>query len=453
MHFNQNTKGLLTPIQEQLISLLKEEVVPAMGCTEPVAVALAVAKAKSYLKRPDRPLQKLAIEVSPNIYKNGLGVGVPGTQEVGLMIAAQLGYVLSQPPLSLEVLSQVTEKEVKAAHKVKHLSLDIAPTSEKIYINVRLNTGDEQVSVTIQNKHTQFTEITYNQDVIYSLKSEDDQTSSDPTQSNESSKSPETLSPQSLYSCPIKSVIKAIEDMPDHALDFCLDGLYMNQKVAQKGLQEKCGMGVGYGFKNLQIKGYLQDDLMTAAMMLTASGSDARMSGIKLPVMSSNGSGNNGLTALLPIVAYAEKYPTSDDKLAKATAMSHFINGYIKNAIGRLSAICGCGVAAGTGASVAITWLMGGGCDQMAGAIHNMLANTSGMICDGAKVGCSLKLATSASAAIQSATLALQDIVVPAQNGLIGHSVEESIDNLHTLSSQAMQSVDETILKVMQGMQ
>lgn len=434
----------LNALQKQLIELLKEEVVPAMGCTEPVAVALAVAKAKSYLKMPTQPLKQLAIEVSPNIYKNGLGVGVPGTQEVGLIIAAQLGYVLPHPPLSLEVLSEVSEKDVASPHTIAPLTLDIAPTSEKIFIKVRLVTALENVTVTIQKKHTHFTEITYNEKVIFT---------SDDCQIEHKDTPTDNGSLQDLYTLPIQSVIKAIEQMPHHALDFLLEGLEMNQKVAQKGLHQKCGMGVGYGFKNLQIKGYLQDDLMTSAMMMTASACDARMSGIKMPVMSSNGSGNNGLTALLPIVAYAEKYPTDDQKLAKATAMSHYINGYIKNAIGRLSAICGCGVAAGTGASVAITWLMGGGCSQMAGAIQNMLANTSGMICDGAKVGCSLKLATSASAAVQSATLALQDIVVPAHNGLIGRSVEESIDNLHTLSSQAMQSVDETILRVMQGMQ
>ena len=176
----------------------------------------------------------------------------------------------------------------------------------------------------------------------------------------------------------------------------------MNTKVATFGLTQPAGMNVGKTLQNNVDKGLLTDDLMNRAMILTAAASDARMSGASLPVMSSNGSGNNGLTALLPLVAYAQKVDCSKDALARAAAISHLVNSMIKHNIGRLSALCGCGVAAGTGASVAITWLMGGTPIQLDGAIQNMIANTTGMICDGAKVGCYLKLATSASAAVQS---------------------------------------------------
>jgi L-cysteine desulfidase len=191
---------------------------------------------------------------------------------------------------------------------------------------------------------------------------------------------------------------------------------------------------------------------MNQAKMLTAAASDARMSGISLPVMSSSGSGNNGLTAILPIAAYRSKFEVDEERLAKALAMSHIINSYIKHYIGRLSALCGCGVAAGTGAGVAIAWLMGGTLEQIEGVIKNVLGNISGMVCDGAKVGCALKLSTSASAAIQAALLAIENQIIPSGNGIIANTVEETIKNLGILSGEGMGSADAVILKVMHDM-
>ena len=219
----------------------------------------------------------------------------------------------------------------------------------------------------------------------------------------------------------------------------------MNESIARYGLSKPCGMSVGLTLKQNTEKGILSDDLMNRAMILTAAASDARMSGVSLPVMSSNGSGNNGITALMPIVAYASTTPTSDDSLARAAAISHMVNSVIKSNIGRLSALCGCGVAAGTGAAVALTWLMGASKAQLEGAVQNMIANTTGMICDGAKVGCSLKLATSASAAVQSALLAIGGIIVPSGNGIIGPTADDTIVNLGYLSRHAMDTVDHEI--------
>ena len=191
---------------------------------------------------------------------------------------------------------------------------------------------------------------------------------------------------------------------------------------------------------------------MTEAMMLTAAASDARMAGIKMPVMSSNGSGNHGLTAILPIVAYNNKFPQSEERLAKALAISHLITGYIKNYTGRLSAVCGCGVAASTGSAAGISWLMDGDMTHIKGAIENMIANLSGMICDGAKAGCALKLSSAASAAVQSAIIANQNCFVPSKNGIVGSSVEESIQNLGRVSDKGMTVTDEVIINVMDDM-
>ena len=226
----------------------------------------------------------------------------------------------------------------------------------------------------------------------------------------------------------------------------------MNEEMDEYGLKQKTGIGVGYGIKKSIEEGLLGNDVINYAMMLTAGASDARMAGVKMPVMSSNGSGNHGLTAILPIVAYNKKFPQSDERLAKALAISHLVTGYIKNYTGRLSAVCGCGVAASTGATAGISWLMNGTEKQIEGAIENMIADLSGMICDGAKAGCALKLSSAASAAIQSAIIAKQDCFVPPLNGIVGSSVEQSIQNLGRVSDKGMSITDEIILNVMNDM-
>lgn len=226
----------------------------------------------------------------------------------------------------------------------------------------------------------------------------------------------------------------------------------MNEEIANYGLNHKVGIGVGYGIKKSMEDGLLGDDLLNNAMMITAAASDARMAGIKMPVMSSNGSGNHGITAILPIVAYSKKFPQTDEKLAKALAISHLVTAYVKNYTGRLSAVCGCGVAASTGATAAIAWLMSGDIKKVEGAIEHIVASLSGMICDGAKSGCAVKLASAASAAVQSAIIANQNCFVPSKNGIVGSSVEESIQNLGRVSDKGMTVTDEVIINVMDDM-
>jgi L-cysteine desulfidase len=423
---------------DMILETLKREVVPAMGCTEPVAVALACAKAKE-LKYG--VIEDISVKVSPNIYKNGLAVGIPHTEEVGLFIAAALGIIAGDSEKNLEVLSEIEDREVdsaKALLKSGKLSLDIADTDEKIYIEVVYKTNGGSSKVIIQGKHNNFTYIDVDGKALV-----DDRVESSTTNSSKNL----------LYTLPIREIIQVVESMSGNDLEFMLDGFEMNERIAKKGLESKLGMGVGYGLQANIEKGILSDDLHNIAMVLTAAASDARMSGTTLPVMSSNGSGNNGLTAILPLVAYSKKIEVDDERMAKSLAISHLINSYIKNYIGRLSAICGCGVAAGTGAGAALAWLMGASYDQIDGVINNMLANTSGMVCDGAKVGCALKLATSASAAVQSALLALEGSIVPMHNGIVGETVEETIRNLGIVSDKGMRITDSVILQVMREMQ
>lgn len=418
-----------------ILQTLKKEVVPAMGCTEPVAVALACAKASELAG--DGELLDIVVNVSPNIYKNGLSVGIPYTEEVGLWISAAIGTINGGSEKGLEVLSEVKYESVEKAKLLvseKKVKLDIKDTDDKIFIDVICKKTSGIGHAIIKDKHNKFIYLNQNGKVIL-----------DNTKEKTEGIKPDNL----IYTFKIKEIIESIESMTIAEIGFMLDGIKMNLEIADVGLKEKLGMGVGFALnKNIE-NAMLSDDLQTRAMILTAAASDARMSGITMPVMSSNGSGNNGLTAILPIAAYSQKFKVDDLDLAKAVAISHIINSYVKNSVGRLSAICGCGVAAGTGAGVGIAWLMGANYRQIEGVIQNMVANISGMICDGAKVGCALKLATSASAAVQSALLALSDSIVPSHNGIVGDTAEKTIENLGILSDKGMRITDTVILDIM----
>jgi len=426
-------------LRNLIVQTLKEEVVPAMGCTEPVAVALACAKAKELMNF--NYIVSAQVFVSANIYKNGLSVGIPNTQEVGLYIAAALGFVAGESEKDLRVLEGINERQVKLAKELLHsgkISLDIKDTEDKIYVEVNLMTDKGNCSVIISGKHNRFVYVETLGKIHLDLKKEDKKSNA---------------GKNILYSLRIREIISEIEKIPYEDIAFMLEGVVMNEAIAKVGLESKMGMGVGFGLKKSIDQGLLSEDLMVSAMLLTAGASDARMSGINLSVMSSNGSGNNGLTAILPIVAYKNKFNVTDEKLAKAVAISHIVNSYIKYYIGRLSALCACGVAAGTGSGVGIAWLMGASYDQIDGVIVNTIANTSGMICDGAKEGCALKLSTSASVAVQSAVLAINACIVPARNGIVAETVEETIMNLGVLSSEGMNIADAVILKTMKKMQ
>ena len=430
-------------LRTNLIDILKAEVKPAVGCTEPVAVALACAKAKELL---GEEVVKNKILVSPNVYKNAMCVGIPGTDRLGLKIAVAMGLVGGKSEDGLTLLEGLTEEQVRESERyvdTTPISIEPLDTKEKVVIDVTLEGENNKSRVIIKTKHDNFVFIQQNDLVL--LDQVDGYAEKDEVQTEEKKEN-------IMDNITIQEIVANIENMDLEDIKFLLDGIEMNTDMAKYGLENKIGIGVGRGIKESIEEGLLGDGIMTKAMLLTAAASDARMGGAKLPVMSSNGSGNHGLTAILPIVAYAQKYPQSDEKMAKALAISHLITAYVKNFTGRLSAVCGCGVAASTGASAGISWLMDGNINHIYGAIENMIADLSGMICDGAKAGCALKLSSAASAAVQSAVIAKQGYSVPALNGIVGTRVEESIQNLGRVSDKGMQITDEIILNVMNDM-
>jgi len=420
-----------------LISLLKAEVLPTMGCTEPGAVALAAAYASEALQGK---FDRIDVVVNSNVYKNGVAVGIPGTGETGLEIAAALGAIKRQSEKQLSVLSEVTREELAQAKAMLvngSIKVCVDETKSSLWIIVRIAAGSDWSQVIIRDQHTNVVSIEKNGEPIFSK------------QQKNTSRGIDHRFILRGHEVTVVELIKAVENMPYHELEFLLEGIEMNLLAAKMGIDKKLGMGIGAEFDRMVHVGIVSDDIINYAKTLTAAAADARMSGENVKVMSSAGSGNHGITAILPVYAVAKKIGTSEERLVRAVAMSHLITIYIKIHTGNLSALCGCAVAAATGASAGITWLMGGDASVVESAMKNVIANLTGMICDGGKVGCALKLSTAATVAVESSLLAQQQIVVPITNGIIAYSIEDTIRNLGKVSNPGMLQTDKVIMEVM----
>lgn len=407
---------------------------PAIGCTEPGAVALAAAYARQALG--GQAPGYVAVSVDPNVYKNGLAVGVPGTGQVGLPIAAALGVLIGKPDLQLAVLSEITPELLAAAcDMVQQGRVSITlNNSQGLYIEATVSAGATQTRAVIESSHTNLVLLQLNgADLFRKEKGSDDA-------AENKLNGPETS---------LVELIQAVEAIPYAELVFLEACISMNKAAAETGLHGRLGMAVGANFHDLIKEKVLTDDIVSYAKILTAAGADARMSGENIPVMSVAGSGNHGLTAILPVIAVAERMNIPHEQLLRALAVSIITTLYIKSYTGGLSALCGCAVAAATGASAAIVWMLGGKIEQINGAIKNMVANLTGMICDGGKVGCALKLSTAAGVAVETALLTMKNVVVPSSNGIIFQSTDSTIRNLGMVSNPGMLHTDKIILDIM----
>lgn len=422
--------------KEELLALLEREVVPALGCTEPVCVALCAADAYRAI---GGQIVSINVSVNANIFKNGLSVGIPGCPHVGLNYAAALGACLGNPEKGLELFSAITEATNAFAEEMiaqKRVTISIQEEETELYVNAEvITTNGVGVSV-IRDGHSNIVFTKANDTILV-----------------QKSTSEVAVEQSDLYEKLKKSTIaqlrRLVEELPDTALKPMLDGVKMNEDLVDYGLKHEVGIGIGHTLRHLIDSGIFGKSLLSRVMLRTAACAESRMSGCPYAAMSSAGSGNHGITAILPVVETAREYKISDELLAKALAISHISTLYIKQYLGRLSSICGCGMAAATGAAVAITWLLGGTDKQLGNAVTNMAANLSGMVCDGGKVGCALKLATAAAAALMSAYLAVNDVVVSATDGVAGATAEESVVNMGLISHPGMTETDRVILEIM----
>lgn len=426
-------------IKENILYILNNEIKPAIGCTEPVAIAFCTAAASSCINIDE--IESVEVYLSANIFKNGMNVGIPNSSETGLDVAAALGVAKKDYSKGLQILGEINDecrKNAKILLDANKVNVKIANTDKKVYIKTIIKTNNDVSEALVTDKHDNLISLKLNDKILVENKP------------NTNSDNKSTGVNEEFFNTSIMDIINTIDTFNFEDISFLLDGITMNLNAAKMGMDKKLGIGTGYAMKKNMDSGIIGDDLVNRAMMLTSAASDARMSGMIIPVMSSSGSGNNGLTAILPLAAYKQTFPeTSDLKMAKALAISHVITSYVKHYIGRLSPLCGCSIAAATGSSSAITWLKGGNEEQIQGTIKNILSNQSGVICDGAKPGCALKLGTAAAAGIQSAIFALQGFYSNQNNGIVTGSAEQSIKNLETLSNDGMSKVDKTIIDIM----
>lgn len=429
--------------QGQLVALLKEQVVPAFGCTEPVACALAAARAREAL---GAPVQRIRLVTSPGVYKNGLGVGIPGTGARGIPIAAALGALIGEARRGLEVLAPTTGEAVRAARAMVAagaVTVSYDPARTGVYVDACVYSAGGSARAVIEGSHTNIVYVERDGEALLGTRPEAAQ-----MREGGGTAAGEVGTP-ALAGLTLADLVHFAATVPFAEIEFLLTGAQMNREAAHQGLTAGAGLGVGRQLASLVEAGKLPDCLIVQAKLLTAAAADARMGGLPIPVMSSAGSGNHGITAIVPVTVVAERTGAGAEKLARALALSHLVTIYVKEFTGRLSPICGCSVAAGAGAAAAICWLLGGDAGAVGTAVKNLIANLAGMLCDGGKNGCALKLATTAAEAILAAELALGGAGVDSYDGIVGDTPEETIRNLGYVSSHGLARADAAILTVL----
>ena len=420
--------------RKRIIDLIHQEVVPAIGCTEPIAVALCVAKATETLgTKPE----KISVLLSANILKNAMGVGIPGTGMIGLPIAIALGALIGKSEYQLEVLKDSTPDVVEEGkrfieEKRIHISLK-ENIEEKLYIEVCCEAGEDKAIAVIAGGHTTFIYIERNGEVQFQKQH---------TASCEKEEECLELTLRKVYDFALNT--------PLDEISFILETARLNKAAAERSFEGNYGHGLGKMLRGTYEHKVMGDSVFSHILSYTSGACDARMAGAMIPVMSNSGSGNQGISATLPVLAFAEENDKSEEELIRALMLSHLTVIYIKQSLGRLSALCGCVVAA-TGSSCGITWLMGGTYDQVAYAVQNMIANLTGMICDGAKPSCALKVTTGVSTAVLSAIMAMENRCVTSVEGIIDEDVDQSIRNLTKIGSKGMNETDKLVLEIMTG--
>ena len=417
----------------EIVALIKREVIPAIGCTEPIAVALCTARATELLGcRPS----SIEVLLSANILKNAMGVGIPGTGMIGLPIAVALGATIGRSAYRLEVLRDVTLEAVREAResyvdaKKIHIGLK-EDITEKLYAEVTVRAGEAEATAIIAGGHTNFVYLAKNGEVELDIRTAS-------AAEEEQGDVPLTLA----------RVWEFAMDSPLSELRFILETKRLNKAAAEISFAGQYGHQIGRTMRCERERKVMGDSIFSHILAYTSAACDARMAGAMIPVMSNSGSGNQGISATMPVVIYAEDTHKSDEQLVRALILSHLTVIYIKQSLGRLSALCGCVVAA-TGSSCGITYLMGGTYDQVAHAVKNMIANITGMICDGAKPSCAMKVTSGISTAVMSAMLAMEHRVVQSTEGIIDDDVDRSILNLTRIGREGMTQTDSLILDIM----
>ncbi|EOU2051361.1 MAG: L-serine ammonia-lyase, iron-sulfur-dependent, subunit alpha [Clostridium perfringens] len=419
-------------MRELYLKTLKKEVVPSEGCTEPIAIAYAVSIAAEHLKGE---IKEVNIYLSKNVIKNALGVGIPGTGGVGIEIAAALGISIQKSYKKLTILSNFTEDELKKAKEIVDkniINIKQKNTNKALYIEVELLSETSKSKVIIEDTHTNVTLIECDDEIIMD---------------NNSEVSEDLEEDYKLFK--IADIYNFAKEADFDDIKFILESAKMNEKVSEEGLKGDYGLQVGSKIIQKGNFNLFSNDASNKIIAASAAASDARMDGCAMPIMTTAGSGNQGIACSIPVAQTARLLDKSEEELARALVLSNLVTIRIKKHMGRLSPLCGAGIAGATGASCGITYLLGGNLENINYCINNMISDLSGMICDGAKETCALKIATGTNAAIQCANLAINGISATANDGIVAKDVEETIESIETLIQNGFKNVDDTILNIM----
>ncbi len=420
--------------RQAIIDLINREVVPAIGCTEPIAVALCAARATELLGAEP---QKVEVLLSANVLKNAMGVGIPGTGGmIGLPIAVALGSLIGKSEYKLEVLRDANPEAVERGKQFiaeERITIGLKENiTEKLYIEIAVSAADKRAVAIIAGGHTTFVYEEADGKVLLDNR--------------------QPVAGETAASDDVPLTLRKVYDFamttPLEELRFILEAKRLNKAAAEASLQGSYGHTLGRTLRGERQRMVVGDTVLSRVLSYTAAACDARMAGAMIPVMSNSGSGNQGITATLPVVVYAEEVVANEEQTIRALILSHLTVIYIKQSLGRLSALCGCVVAA-TGSSCGITYLMGGHYEEISFAVKNMIANLTGMICDGAKPSCALKLASGVSTAVLSAMLAMEHRCVTSVEGIIDDDVDRSIRNLTLIGRDGMNETDKLILNIM----
>ncbi|OOF84010.1 hypothetical protein BKG92_01390 [Rodentibacter ratti] len=423
----------LQQIEKPLLYIVKRDVVPALGCTEPISLALACATAAKYLgKTPS----KIEAKVSANLMKNGLGVAVPGTGMVGLPIAAAIGALGGDPKGGLEVLKQITAQQVSAAKAMldqKQVSVDIHPTDCILYSEAVLFADKDWVKVAIQEQHTNVILIEKNGEILFE-KTENECADTDPYEIFKQVTAREIFE----FSCEV-------------ALDkirFIGQAGELNRALSNEGLRENYGLHIGRTLRKQVGSGLISDDLLSKIMIETTAASDARMGGATLPAMSNSGSGNQGIAATMPVVVAADYLNVDEEKRLRALFLSHLMAIYIHSKLPKLSALCAV-TTASMGSCAGIAYLLTGKFETASMGICSMIGDISGIICDGAANSCAMKVSTSVASGYKSVLMAMDETHVTGNEGIVEHDLDRTIDNLCAIASKSMQHIDRQVIEIM----
>lgn len=423
------------PLWNHFIRAVQEEVKPALGCTEPISLALACAVAAQQLSGE---VTHIEAWVSPNLMKNGLGVTVPGTGMVGLPIAAALGALGGNAQGGLEVLKGVSADSVvqaKALLTAGNVQVKLQePCEEILYSRACVYAGEESACVTIAGGHTRIVEIARQGETRFTLDEQPQRDVDDPL--------------DMLARTSLAQILTFIEQVPFSDIAFILEAARLNDALSREGLSGQWGLHIGATLNKQRDRGFMARDLGSDIVIRTSAASDARMGGATLPAMSNSGSGNQGITATLPVLVVAEHLQADDEKLARALMLSHLAAIYIHYQLPRLSALCAATTAA-MGAAAGMAWLLDGRYKTLSMAISSMIGDVSGMICDGASNSCAMKVSTSVGSAWKAVMMALDDSAVTGNEGIVANDVEHSIANLCSLACHSMQGTDRQIIEIM----